>query len=77
MATATKALKSFRLNCPLCGATESPSISLDLNDLTSVTCGECSETFTPAEAVARAAEQLARWEAVVRFVKMAGECLAE
>jgi predicted nucleic acid-binding Zn ribbon protein len=75
MATTTKATKTFKLSCPECGSAE--GLSIDLNDLTSVSCGECSETFSPAEARVKVAEQLRRWEALIAWIGLAGECLAE
>src|SRR3954469_4069688 len=75
MAT-VKAVKGFKVTCPMCGDVEA-TIALDLNDVRSLTCSSCSSEFTPAAAVAKAAEQLARWQAVARGVELAGECLAE
>ena len=73
----TKLLKSFKpLSCPFCGNAEEP-IRINLLDLTSITCSACDEEFTPKQARDRAAEQLARWEAICRWVELAGECLAE
>jgi hypothetical protein len=71
---ACKTLKSFKLSCPLCGAIE--SIKLDLNDLTTCSCGECGDEFGPEDARKRMAEQLLRWDAVCAWIAMAGDCLA-
>ena len=70
MATATKTAKGLSLTYPFCGAGDE-SISLDLNNLKSITCGGCSEEFTAQEALAKAAKILAQWEAVCRLVEMA------
>jgi transcription elongation factor Elf1 len=76
MATATmsKTLKTWKLACPECGASE--AIQLDLNDLATVTCGACSEQFSPETARRKVAEQLRRWTALAGWIAMAGECLA-
>jgi hypothetical protein len=73
-ATASKALKSFKLSCPMCGASE--AIQLDLNDLTTVTCGECSDEFTPEAARKVLAERFRRWDAVIAWIALAGEVMA-
>jgi hypothetical protein len=44
--------------------------------LKAVTCSNCDEDFSPADAVAKLTEQLGRWQAVARWVEMAGEALA-
>jgi transcription elongation factor Elf1 len=76
MASATKTLKSFRLSCIACG--ESEAITLDLNDLAgNCTCGSCSQEFTAKEARAKVADQLKRWDAVCRWLDLAGEAMAE
>lgn len=74
MATTTKTL-GFGLNCPLCGGM-APVLSLDLNNLDEVTCGECSETFSAEAAALKAHEQAHRWDNVVRWIDQAGEMLA-
>lgn len=76
MATATKAIKGFKIVCPECGDQEA-TVRLDLNDVRSLTCSSCDAEFTPADAVAKVADQLRRWQAVAKWVEMAGECLAE
>jgi transcription elongation factor Elf1 len=75
MATVTrsKALKTFKLSCPLCGASE--SINLDLNDLNVITCSECNDSFSPEIAKKKVAEQLRRWEAVCSWIALAGEVM--
>jgi hypothetical protein len=62
-------LKGFELRCPMCGASE--SIALDLNDLTSCTCGECQDQYSPRAARAKAAAELAKWDAVIRWISLA------
>jgi uncharacterized protein (DUF983 family) len=76
MASATKTLKGFKVLCPECGDQEA-IVRMDLNDLKACTCSSCDAEFSPADAVAKATEQLRRWQAVARWVEIAGECLAE
>jgi hypothetical protein len=74
--TATpRTLKSFKVVCPMCLATDA-AITLDLNDLTAISCGECSETFTAETAVKAMTENLRRWQAVANLIALAGDCLA-
>ncbi len=75
MATATKTVKGFKVTCPLCG--DADAIRIDLNSLQTITCGGCDEEFTPRQAVEKAAEQLRQWQAVARWVEMAGEAFDE
>jgi transcription elongation factor Elf1 len=67
MRTATTTVKTIKLACPLCGSAEG-ALTLDLNALGTIECGECSATFTASKAVARAAENLRRWEAVAPWL---------
>lgn len=73
MAT-TRAMKGFMVLCPECGDQEA-TVRLDLNDLKACSCSSCDAEFSPAEAVAKVAEQLARWQAVARWVEMAGDLM--
>lgn len=66
---ATKTTKSLNVVCPFCGANPA-SLSLDLNDLDTITCGDC-ETYTVAEAVEKAREALAAWERLAAWVDAA------
>lgn len=75
MATASKVTKGFKVSCPSCG--EAEAVRIDLNDLTSCECTGCGDQFTPQAARARAAAELARWEAVCRWVELAGEAMAD
>jgi transposase-like protein len=75
MATTTKTVKGFKVTCPKCGDPEA-TIRLDLNNLQEVECSSCSETFSAREAARLAAEQARRWEAVARWIEMAGEAVA-
>lgn len=76
MATATKkTAKGLNLTCPFCGCSDE-SISLDLNNLDSITCGGCSEDFTVRLAIAQATKVLNQWQAVRRIVDLA-EGIAE
>ena len=81
MATATRATKTtrgFNVSCPLCGAgPDEAKISLALNNLKACECNSCGEEFSPALAVKKAAEQLRQWQAVAKWVALAGECLAD
>jgi transcription elongation factor Elf1 len=54
--------RTLALTCPCCGAKDA-AITLRLDDLSQLECSECSESYTPAEAVEKAREALARWEA--------------
>jgi transcription elongation factor Elf1 len=75
MATATRKA-TFALSCPECSASE--VITINLNDLFGpITCDACGEQFTAAEARANVAEQLARWDAVCRWLEMAGSVIAK
>jgi hypothetical protein len=75
MASPIGTLKSFDLSCPFCGHAE-PALRIDLNDLAEITCSECDESFTVQKAVTKAAENLRRWQAVAKWIRMAGEVLA-
>lgn len=74
MATATRASKGFKVTCPFCGDAES-TVKLDLNDLKACVCSSCDEEFSPAAAREKAAELLSRWEAVCRWVDLAGDAI--
>jgi|HubBroStandDraft_3_1064219.scaffolds.fasta_scaffold106299_2 hypothetical protein len=76
MATGTKTIKGFKVVCPFCGDQEA-TVRIDLNDLKACTCTSCDEEFSPAAALAKVTEQAKRWAAVVKWVEMAGECLAD
>jgi hypothetical protein len=65
---ATKTKTGFSVTCPHCRDADA-IVSIDLNDLGAVTCGACSETFTPQQARDLAAAELAKWEAVCRWVE--------
>jgi hypothetical protein len=67
---AAKTTTTLELTCPCCGVRDA-AITLRLDDLDQMECGECSETFSPDEAVEKAREMLARWEAVAAWVKVA------
>jgi hypothetical protein len=69
-AMATKTKVGFGVSCPLCGCGDE-AITLDVNDLTKLSCQGCSEEFTPAEALAKARATLARWEKVVAWIDSA------
>jgi Zn ribbon nucleic-acid-binding protein len=70
MARATATARSLGLTCPFCGASDS-DVTLNLNDLERIECADCSAEFTPQQALDRAAELVARWEAVVAWVRRA------
>jgi hypothetical protein len=77
MASASnKTIKGFAVQCPYCGDREA-AVKIDLNDLGACVCSSCDEEFSARDAAREAAEQLKRWEAVVRWVEMAGQALAE
>jgi uncharacterized protein (DUF983 family) len=76
MATATQKATSFSVCCPHCHD-EGAVIELDLNEVGTIRCSSCDTEFTATEARDLAAAELARWERLVRWVEMAGDCLAE
>jgi Zn ribbon nucleic-acid-binding protein len=73
MATATKSKTrtSFGVTCPHCRS-EDDTVTINLNDLVECRCAGCDETFSPMEAREMVAAELARWDAVCRWVEMAG-----
>lgn len=76
MATATKASKGFKVICPHCHDTDA-TVSLDLADVRKLSCSSCDETFSPEEARDLVAAELARWDAVCRWVELATEMASE
>jgi transposase-like protein len=76
MSTAAEKLTKLTTFCPFCGSDDA-TIQLDLGDINSLTCSECSETFTAEDAVAKMTEGLKQWEKVVRFVEMGRQLAAE
>jgi len=75
-ATATKTAKGFKVLCPMCGDADA-TVRIDLNNLSQIECNSCGETFSAREAARNAAENARRWEAVARWVEMAGEAMAD
>jgi transposase-like protein len=73
MATASTRL-SFGVVCPFCG-NPNETVRPDLNNLRVLTCSGCEIDFTPEEAIAKARDQLARWELAARWIEMAKELL--
>jgi transcription elongation factor Elf1 len=67
--------QGFTLQCPVCGEA-AVSITLDLSNLTICHCGSCDDEFSVATAVNMLADRLAQWQAVARWIDMAGEVLA-
>ena len=59
----------FGVVCPYCLDAEA-TLYVDLNDVEAITCS-CGETFSPREARDKAAEVLAKWTAVCRWIEMA------
>ena len=76
MATTTTTAKRFNVTCPHCHDADA-IVSLDLNDLAECRCSGCDEVFSPEQARDLAAAELARWDAVAKWIQMAGACLAE
>lgn len=68
-ATATKIAKSLKACCPFCLASE--IITIDLNDMSTINCGECDETFTARQAAAKMAEIAAKWLKIADWVDAA------
>lgn len=69
---ATKTATSLELRCPFCGA-DGVFLGLNLNALDVIQCGECSEEFSPTQAREKVAEQLERWERVIRMIEAVSE----
>jgi transcription elongation factor Elf1 len=67
---ATKTIRSLGVVCPFCGTSE-PSLSLDPNNLDEITCGDCSESYTVADAVDKAKEALAAWQRLASWIDLA------
>lgn len=72
--TTTKTAKGFKVICPFCGDKEA-AVTIDLSDLKTITCSACEEEFSARDAVEKATEQLKQWQAVARWVEMAGEAM--
>jgi Zn ribbon nucleic-acid-binding protein len=70
MAAATRNKTTFGVTCPFCFDADAV-ISLDLNCVGTIRCSSCDEEFTAQQARNKAAETLAAWEKVVRFVELA------
>lgn len=66
----TSVHSNITLPCPFCGVRE-PVLKIDLNELRTVECETCGETFTVKQAVKLAAEALARWEAMAEWLSNA------
>jgi hypothetical protein len=74
MARKTKPMhRGLKLPCPCCGEREA-TITLDLADF-SCTCEACGDTFSAETACRKIGEALARWEAMVEWMNLAGEIL--
>ncbi len=74
MATAIKTT-GFNVSCPHCHDADA-TVTIDLNNLAECRCSSCDETFAAYEARDLVAAELARWDAVVRWVAMACEMAA-
>lgn len=74
--TATKTTRGFQVTCPHCHDADA-SVSIDLNNLAECRCSGCDEVFGPRQARDLVAAELARWDAIVRWVEAAGHVLAE
>lgn len=62
-------MRTFKLSCPKCGADEDHAITLDLNDLSAISCSACSDNFTPEEAREYFREQTSRWNALISWIE--------
>jgi hypothetical protein len=71
-----KTTKGFAVTCPHCHD-EDATVSIDLNSMIDCHCSSCDDTFSPTHARDLAAAELARWDAVCRWVELAGTILAE
>lgn len=70
MATEIGNFTGFGITCPFCRS-EDDAVMLNLNDLAECHCADCEETFRPEQARDLAAAELARWEAIVRWIALA------
>lgn len=70
MATATKTSRSLKVTCPLCLDSDG-TVMLDLNDLRTCSCSACGNEFSIQVALTKAAEMLARWQAVANWADSA------
>jgi len=69
LAAATAAPKGFGyLRCPKCN--EEAQITIDLDDLHTLTCRECEDEFNLAD-VRDLVAQAARWQKVLDFIALA------
>lgn len=73
-ATATRTSKGFKVTCPKCNDTEA-EVLINLNDLAECKCSGCDEYFSATEARDLVKAELARWEAVCRWVELGRELL--
>jgi transcription elongation factor Elf1 len=71
-AMVTKAKVGFGVVCPCCNDADAV-VSIDANDVRSLTCQGCNEEFSVEQAVSKAREALARWERLARWVDLASE----
>ena len=60
------------MRCPGCGCgADDTTLSINLNNLKSVSCSNCDWEGTAAEAAALAAKQAQAWAAIARWVELA------
>lgn len=71
-----KAARGFELCCPYCGETD-VAMTLDLSDLSSLTCRECEDVFAVHTAIKTLTEQLAAYQALADWIAMAGDVLSD
>ena len=62
----------FDVRCPGCGCgADDATLTIDLNNLKTITCTNCEWEGTTAEAAAWVAKQAAAWAAIARWVESA------
>ena len=73
---ATRAKTGFDVRCPRC-ADEDAIVSIDLHDLDVCRCSSCDNEFSPREARELVAGELAKWDAILKWIDLAAGCLAD
>lgn len=74
-ATKARPFKGFTgLLCPECGGPDA-TVRMDLRTM-ECSCSECDWEGTAKQAAEKVAEQLAKWQAVARWVEMAPSAMA-
>lgn len=59
--------KTLPVVCPFCGDADA-TLSLDINDVSRITCSFCDEVFTAQQAYEKAAAAAAWWASIAEWV---------